>query len=99
MEAGFGVKASSLAQPEPCTTALIILCEQNLEKNNEEQNLADSWVLLWIFTVGAADKNLPSRLLKNSIMILKKTTKKPPLIGVGKDRGEEKKRPQDKISH
>lgn len=69
MEAGFGVKASSLAQPEPCTTALIILCEQNLEKNNEEQNLADSWVLLWIFTVGAADKNLPSRLLKNSIMI------------------------------
>lgn len=58
MEAEFGVKAFSPAQP-----ALIILCEQNLEeKNNEEQNLADSWLLLCIFTGGADDKNLPSRL-------------------------------------
>jgi len=34
------------------------------EKNNEEQNLADSWVLLHIFAVGADDKNLPTRAVK-----------------------------------
>lgn len=37
---------------------------QGDEKNNEEWNLADSWVLLHIFTVGADDKNLPTRVLK-----------------------------------